>query len=376
MAEIASDDFVKELLAPTGIELNGPKPYDPQVHADDLVSRIMRHGSIVVGESYMNGDWDVENLQEFIYRVVRSGIADTVWKIGVWRAIPFYLRHRFSNQQSLTGARRVAEVHYNIGNDLYQKMLGSTMVYSCGYWKNARTLDEAQIAKLDLACRKLGLKRGDRILDIGCGWGSLLEHAAKNYGVTGVGLTISKEQAAFAREKVANLPVEIRLQDYRETRDGPYDHIVSIGMFEHVGHRNYATYFRTVRKLLKEDGLFLLHTIGTDRTPKNPDPWFDKYIFPGGILPSPRLITSNVERLFKIEDWHNFGYDYSKTLLAWFDNFDRAWPKLQEKYDERFYRMWKFYLLSMAGDFRARHNELWQIVLSPHGVDGGYRSVR
>jgi len=376
MAGIASDGFIRELLNSTGVELNGPRPFDPQVRTNDLFSRIARYGSIAVGESYMNGDWDVENLPEFIYRVVRSGVVEQIWKMGAWRSLPTYLYYRFLNPQSLSGARKVAEVHYDIGNDLYEKMLGSTMVYSCGYWKEAKTLDEAQIAKLDLVCRKLGLKSGDRILDIGCGWGSLLEHAAKNYGVRGVGLTISKEQAAYAREHMQKLPVEIRLQDYRETDDGPYDHIVSIGMFEHVGHRNYRTYFQTARRLLKEDGLFLLHTIGVDRTPKKPDPWFDKYIFPGGILPSPELITSNIEKMFKIEDWHNFGYDYSKTLLAWFENFDRTWPQLREKYGERFYRMWKFYLLSMAGDFEARHTELWQIVLSPHGVVGGYESVR
>jgi len=373
---MATSSFFEDVLTPSGVVLNGPKSYDPQIRSPDLLSRIIRYGSIAVGESYMNGDWDVENLQEFIYRVVRSGVVERIWKIGAWRAIPTYLQHRFLNPQSIAGAKRVAEVHYDIGNDLYEEMLGKTMVYSCGYWKDAKTLDEAQSAKLDLACRKLGLKRGDRILDIGCGWGSLLMHAARNYGVQAVGLTISKEQATYAREHALGLPIEVRLEDYRETDDGPYDHIVSIGMFEHVGHRNYGTYFRTARKLLKDNGLFLLHTIGVDRTPKKPDPWFDKYIFPGGILPSPELITSNIEKTFKIEDWHNFGYDYSKTLEAWFENFDHAWPKLREKYDERFYRMWKFYLLSMAGDFRARHAELWQIVLSPHGVSGGYESVR
>jgi cyclopropane-fatty-acyl-phospholipid synthase len=376
MDGIASDGFIKEILAPTGIVLNGPKPYDPQIRSNDLLSRISRYGAIAVGESYMNGEWDVKDLPEFVSRVVRSGVIEKIWRLGAWRTLPTYLYYRFLNPQSIAGSRKVADVHYDIGNDLYKEMLGETMVYSCGYWKDAKTLDEAQTAKLDLACRKLGLKTGDRILDIGCGWGSLLEHAAKHYGVRGVGLTISNEQAVYAREQMQRLPVEIRLQDYRETDDGPYDHLVSIGMFEHVGHGNYRTYFEAAHRLLKDDGLFLLHTIGVDRTPRKPDPWLDKYIFPGGILPSPELVTSNIEKLFKIEDWHNFGYDYSKTLLAWFDNFDRAWPKLREKYDERFYRMWKFYLLSTAGDFKARHTELWQIVLSPHGVSGGYSSVR
>ena len=259
-------------------------------------------------------------------------------------------------------------------------MLDRRMTYTCGYWSSpsgeAKTLDEAQEAKLDLVCRKIGLKKGDRVLDIGGGWGSFARFAAERYGASVVAITISKEQAALGRELCAGLPIDIRLQDYRDLHDETFDHVVSLGMFEHVGVKNYRTYMHVVRRVLKPDGLFLLHTIGSNKSLWFADPWIAKRIFPNGMLPSIAQIGKAVEGLFIMEDWHNFGTDYDTTLMAWFSNFDTAWPLLKEKYGERFYRMWKFYLLSCAGGFRARNTQLWQIVLSPRGVPGGYRSIR
>ena len=269
----------------------------------------------------------------------------------------------------------VGKRHYDIGNDLYQAMLGKTMAYSCGYWKDADNLDEAQIAKFDLICRKIGLKKGDRILDIGCGWGGFLKFAAENYGAGGVGITISNEQVTLAKELCKNLPIEIHLQDYRNFQ-GKFDHIISIGMFEHVGVKNYRVFMSKAQELLKDDGLFLLHTIGLNQSSIPTDPWLEKYIFPNGILPSIDQISKSVEGLFTMEDWHNFGADYDKTLMAWFDNFNKNWPQLKEKYSERFYRMWKYYLLSCAGIFRSRNIQLWQTVFSKKGVSGGYKSIR
>lgn len=285
------------------------------------------------------------------------------------------LKATLFNLQSSRRAYVVGEAHYDLGNDLYEKMLDKRLVYTCGYWKDAKTLDEAQEAKLDLVCRKIGLKAGNRILDIGCGWGSFAKYAAEKYGASVVGITISKEQAVLARENCKGLPVEIRVQDYREL-DEHFDHIISLGMFEHVGYKNYRTYFEVARRCLKEDGLFLLHSIGGNISVRHVEPWMNRYIFPGGMLPSIAQIGAGIENLFVMEDWHNFGPDYDKTLMAWFANFDAAWPTLREKYGERFYRMWKYYLLSCAGTFRSRYSELWQVVLSPHGVPGGYTSVR
>ena len=249
------------------------------------------------------------------------------------------------------------------------------MVYSCGYWKDAADLDEAQEKKLDLACRKLGLNPGDRILDIGCGWGGFARYAAERYGVEVVGITVSKRQQELGMQLCKDLPVELRLQDYRDL-DETFDHIVSIGMFEHVGALNHRAYMEVVHRCLKEDGLFLLHTIGDIRSEKVNDPWMGKYIFPNALIPSMAQIGASVDDLFIIEDVHNFGFYYDRTLMSWFDNFDRHWDSLKESYGERFYRMWKYYLLSSAGSFRARSSQVWQLVLSKHGVPGVYSTLR
>lgn len=254
-------------------------------------------------------------------------------------------------------------------------MLDKLMIYSCGYWENANTLDEAQEAKLDLACQKLHLEPGMKVLDVGCGWGGAAKFIAENYQVDVVGVTVSKLQAKLAREMCKGLPVDIRLQDYRDIRE-TFDRILSIGMFEHVGAKNYSTYMQVVRGCLKDDGIFLLHTIGGNKAVVNIDPWIERYIFPNTMLPSPKQICSAIENIYVLEDWHNFGVDYDKTLMHWFDNFHENWDRLKENYDDVFYRMWKYYLLSCAGSFRARRNQLWQIVLSPKGLDGGFKKVR
>jgi len=249
------------------------------------------------------------------------------------------------------------------------------MNYSCGYWKDVDNLDDAQDAKLELSCKKLGLKPGMRVLDIGCGWAGFGKYAADKYGVEVVGVTVSKEQKKLAEKLCKGLPVEIRLQDYREL-DEKFDRIISIGMIEHVGKKNYREYMKVSHRCLKENGLFLLHTIGSNISRFTGEPWLDKYIFPNGMLPSVKQLAKAVERLFVIEDVHNFGSYYDTTLMAWYDNFITHWDEIKNQYDERFYRMWSYYLLCCAGAFRARRNQLWQVVLSKDGVRGGYKSIR
>jgi cyclopropane-fatty-acyl-phospholipid synthase len=265
--------------------------------------------------------------------------------------------------------------HYDLGNRLFEAMLDSRMNYTCGYWKNAKNLDEAQLHKLELTCQKLLLKPGMRMLDIGCGFGALAKYAAENYGVKVVGVTISKEQRDYAQQNCAGLPVEIRFQDYRDVNE-KFDRIASLGMFEHVGHLNYRTYMNVANKCLSDDGIFLLHTIGSKVSSVASDEWISKYIFPNGMLPSIPQIGNAAEGLFVMEDWHNFGADYDKTLMAWYANFNHHWDQLKSYYDERFYRMWKYYLLSCAGLFRARYTQLWQIVFTKQGILGGYQSPR
>jgi cyclopropane-fatty-acyl-phospholipid synthase len=254
-------------------------------------------------------------------------------------------------------------------------MLDKRMIYSCGYWDTASTLDEAQEAKLDLVCRKLNLQPGMRVLDIGCGWGGTAKFAAEQYEVEVVGITVSEQQAKFGKELCRGLPLDIRLQDYRNIT-GTFDRVLSIGMFEHVGYKNYTTFMHKVRRLLKDKGLFLLQTIGGNKSVTKNDPWIERYIFPNSMLPSAKQICSAIEGVFVLEDWHSFGAHYDKTLMHWFRNFHEGWDTLKEYYDEQFYRMWKYYLLSCAGSFRASSNQLWQLVLSPKGVLGGYRTPR
>lgn len=370
----SSREIATKLLAKADIRIDGDNPADIQIHNPKFFDRVFSKGSIGLGESYVDGWWDAASVDEFMSRLLGAHLDKTVKLTPslLW----YFLKARLFNMQTSKRAFQVGEAHYDLGNDLYEAMLDKRMVYTCGYWDaGAKDLDEAQEAKLDLVCRKVGMKKGDRVLDVGCGWGSFAKFAAEHYGVSVVGITISVEQAALAKERCAGLPVEIRVQDYREVNE-QFDHIISLGMFEHVGDKNYRSYFEMARRCLKPSGLFLLHTIGGNASVHETDPWINKYIFPNGMLPSIAQIGKTIEGLFVMEDWHNFGPSYDKTLMAWFHNFDAAWPKLREKYGDRFYRMWKYYLLVCAGAFRSRNIELWQIVLSPNGIPGGYRSVR
>ena len=363
---------VESLLNLAGVRVGGDAPSDIRVHDTQLYSRILLHGSLGLGEAYMDGWWDADDLDGFLFRLLDTRLDERVGGIeDTW----LYLKARFLNLQHGRRAYVVGEHHYDLGNDLFQAMLGKRLVYSCGYWNEATDLDAAQEAKLELIFRKLGLAPGMRVLDIGCGWGEALKLAAEHYGVSGVGVTVSQEQAEYAREICRGLPIEIRLADYREL-DESFDRVFSIGMFEHVGVKNYETYFNVARRCTVEDGLFLLHTIGSNVSSNHTDPWIAKYIFPNSMVPSAEQIANASEGIFVTEDWHNFGADYDRTLMAWRDNFDRAWPTLEARYGERFRRMWRFYLSASAALFRSRRDQLWQLVMSPRGVRGGYRAPR
>lgn len=354
------------------VVINGDRPWDIQVKDPRLYRRVMIGGSVALGEAYMDGWWECEALDEFFRRILSAGVDR---EISSWTGLWDRIKAAVLNLQDESRAYDIGEFHYDIGNDLYRRMLDRRMVYSCAYWRHADNLNEAQEAKLDLVCRKIGLEPGMRVLDIGCGWGSFVAYAAENYGVEAVGITVSEEQVALARERCQELPVEIRLQDYREL-DETYDRVVSLGMFEHVGYKNYETYMKVVRQCLTEEGLFLLHTIGGNRSRTTTDPWVNKYIFPNGMIPSARQITGAMEGVFVMEDWHNFGTYYDLTLMAWYENVVDTWDELKATYGKRFYRMWTYYLQMAAGSFRARTNQVWQLVLSRDGISGGYESVR
>ena len=364
---------VADLLAQAGIVVNGRHGHDIKVFHPDFFRRVLAQGSLGLGESYMDGWWDCEQLDAFFHRVLRAGLEQALPR-GV-RELLHACAARLFNLQSPSRARRVGRRHYDLGNDLFLAMLDPHMQYSCGYWKQAATLEDAQEAKLRLICDKLRLTAGMHVLDIGCGWGGLAAYAARHYGVQVTGVTISAQQLELARRHCEGLDVDIRLQDYRQLRLQA-DRIMSVGMFEHVGPRNYASYFSIVRKNLKPDGLFLLHTIGSLRAGLRVDPWINRYIFPGGCLPSASQIARASEPDWVMEDWHNFGADYDLTLMAWLQRFRRAWPQLSATYSERFRRMFEYYLCACAGAFRARDLQLWQILFSRGGVAGGVRVAR
>jgi cyclopropane-fatty-acyl-phospholipid synthase len=357
-----------ELLARADVKLDGDRPWDIQVRDERLYTRVFAQGTLGVGEAYTDGLWDCDQLDECVSRILRTDIKEA---ITPWSDALRILRARLANLQRPGRAFRIGRHHYDIGDDLFSRMLDRRMVYSCAYWSDANSLDDAQEAKLDLVCRKLGLEPGMRVLDVGCGWGGAAQFAAERYGVSVVGITVSQNQARRAQEVCQGFDVEIRLQDYRNL-EGTFDRVFSMGMVEHVGHKNYRRFMRIVREHLTDDGLFLLHTIGSTRSMTRTDPWTEKYIFPNSVLPSIAQIGRAIEEVFVLEDWHSFGPDYDTTLLHWHRNLEEHWSELQDRYDERFHRMWRFFLLSSAGGFRARRSQLWQIVLSPHGVPGGY----
>jgi len=360
--------LIQRMLDGADVRLDGTRPWDPQVHDERLFRRVLAGGSVGLGEAYLDGWWDCASIDELFHRLLRAGLDRRFYGV---RELLDVVQARVSNLQRPSRADRIAHRHYDLGEDLFRAMLDRRRIYSCGYWRNAATLDDAQEAKLELVCEKLRLKPGMRVLDIGCGWGGAARFAAERYQVEVVGITVSEPQVASARELCQNLPVEICLQDYRAL-EGRFDRIYSLGMFEHVGYKNYRRFMRVVRDHLEPDGLFLLHTIGGMSSARTTDPWIARYVFPNSMLPSMAQICTAIEGLFVMEDWHNFGAHYDATLMHWYRHFEESWPALANRYDERFHRMWRYYLLSCAGGFRARRNQLWQIVLSPRGVAGGY----
>ncbi len=366
---------IQHLLDVAQVRVGGPEPWDLQVHDPRMYQRAMRQGTLGLGESYMDGDWDCAALDELFTRLMRVDVDRLATGLTRWRWAAQVLRHRVLNLQSQSRAFTVGQRHYDAGNDLFERMLDSRLIYSCGYWEFAQDIEQAQADKLEMICRKLDLQAGMRLLDVGCGWGGLARWAAEKHGVSVVGITVSKEQLVLAQQRVRGLPVSLYLQDYREVQ-GQFDRIVSVGMFEHVGQKNYATYFDHMRRLLDPEGVFLLHSIGNHVTSAATDPWIDRYVFPNGKLPSAQELAQALEGRFLIEDWHNFGADYDRTLMAWWQRFDDAWPDLRAHYNERFYRMWRYYLLSCAGFFRSRQGQLWQLVLTRREREATYRSVR
>ena len=361
---------IEDLLGSSDIQVNGSRPWDIQIYNDNFYCRVLSNGVLGLGESYMDGWWDCEAVDQFTAKILEARLDIKVKESGLALFL-IILKANFLNFQSKKRAYIVGTEHYDLGNDLFSLMLDKSMSYSCGYWRNAHNLEQAQEDKLDLICRKMKLEKGMSILEIGCGWGGFAKYAAENYGVSVRGITISKEQKDFADNLCKGLDVTFDLKDYRSL-NSKYDRIVSIGMFEHVGYKNYKKYMNVANRCLKDDGLFLLHTIGGNISCKTTNAWTNKYIFPNGMIPSAKQINTAIEGVFQIEDWHSFGQYYDSTLMAWYDNFQNNLLELSDKYNEKFQRMWSYYLLTCAAAFRVRKIQLWQIVLVKNGVKGGF----
>jgi cyclopropane-fatty-acyl-phospholipid synthase len=356
-----SVEKIAELLEVT---INGQNPSDPQIYDERVYDIFLSRNSLAVGESFMAKWWDCDDLSDLFSRLISKKL---LLKKSVLSDPTLFARAIFSNLQSRAKAFEVGEMHYDLGNDLYETMLDKRMIYTAAIWEGAETLDAAQEKKLERICRKLELKPGDRVLDIGCGWGGFMKYAVEKYQVTCVGLTVSKEQAAFGREQCHGLPIEFVISDYRDYKtDVPFDHVVSIEMIEAVGSKNLRVYFEKAHELLKPRGGFFLQAI-IDRNAKPvADPWIDKYIFRNGVLVSHAQLVKETQNLFIFEDIKDIGKDYDRTLMAWFANFDRNYEELRShnpKYDERFYRMWKYYLHSCAALFRTEAAQDFQILL-------------
>jgi cyclopropane-fatty-acyl-phospholipid synthase len=364
----SAEVFIRDLLAKAGITINGPQPWDLQVRDPRFYDRVLRDGSIGFGESFMEGWLDCERVDTLADRAYRAELTE---QVEARTALFEAFKARINPFGSRSRSFEIGKWHYDTGNDLFEIMLDKYMMYSCGYWRRANTLEAAQADKLELVCRKLQLEPGLRVLDIGCGFGGFARYAAERYGVSVTGITVSKQQAELGARLAAGLPVEFRYTDYRDL-DVTFDRVVSIGMFEHVGRRHYGEFFAACDRCLKPSGILLLHTVGyLKEEPINP--WYDKYIMPGVEFPTVANIIDNTGPNLVMEDFHTWeGAHYDKTLMAWFEKFHAGWDQLKDRYDETFYRMWKLYLQGCAGGFRAEKMRVWQLVFSKGGIPGGY----
>jgi cyclopropane-fatty-acyl-phospholipid synthase len=356
---------VQDLFASADIRFDGRRPWDIRVHDARFFRAVLAGGTLGFGESYMDGWWDCEALDEMCCRAIRARLEERV-PVNLHTALAFASSFLL-NLQTRRRARLVGRRHYDVGNDFFECMLDPSMQYSCAWFRDTNDLAQAQREKMDLICRKLGLEKGMSLLDIGCGWGGLARHASEHYGCRVVGITISEEQRRYGAELSRGLPVEIRLQDYREISE-QFDRVVSVGMLEHVGPKNYRKYMRKVFETLRPGGVFVCQSIAANFSSLYPDPWVARYIFPNSMIPSAAQVSKATEKLLVLEDVQNLGGDYEKTLKAWESNFRRSWHRFASRYGETFYRMWRFYLLGCAGAFRARGLQLFQFVFSKGGI--------
>jgi cyclopropane-fatty-acyl-phospholipid synthase len=368
--------IITGVLEQADIRVGGDRPWDLRIHHDRFFPRAMR-GSLGVGESYMDGDWDAGSLIEFFRKTMDAGLQmHPLLRIN---RVAKEVHARFRNLQTRRRSRAVAEEHYDLDHRMYAQFLGPWNQYTCCFFDGTDDLEEAELCKLEMICDKLEIESGDRVLDIGCGWGGFAKYAASTRGCSVVGISLSDEQIEYARDYTEGLPVEIHRMDYRDLPESPlgtFDKVLICGMIEHVGYRNYRQLMKVVHTVLAQDGLFLLHTIGNRHNTAVVEPWIEKYIFRNSMAPSMQQLTRAAADLFVIEDWENYGHYYVPTLQAWHDNFNRNWDRIRaldgpRPFDERFRRMWNFYLMSSRAAFEVEDLHLWHLVMTRYGSGRG-----
>lgn len=336
----------------------------------DVYRRVLVQGDLGLGESYMDGQWESNDLEAFVAEMLKLEVVKKdlgllglpLLSSAIVGSVSWLL---FPTNLSASGAKQNIAKHYDISMKLYEQMLGPTMQYSGAYYHAPdMSLEAAQIAKMRLVAEKLDLKPGMKVLELGCGFGALADLMATEYGVEVTGVTLSEDQHAYAKKHFKNGKVDIRLQDYR-SMTGQFDRIYSVGIFEHIGRNCYETYFEKCQELLKDDGIMVIHTIGFCRSGQwNHGGWMNTYIFPGAELPTMSHFTQQFQEQWHLEDWQSFGVSYAKTLRAWKDNLNN-WQGLEE-FDQSFRRMWEYYLMCCAASFQARRTKLWQLVYTKY----------
>lgn len=336
---------------------------------------IITKQNLGIAESYMHGKVEIDLVPFFTTLLNGTAIGTRRKETSFVHVIdalnaPMQLSARLFNQQTRERSTRVTKQHYDAGNDLYEVMLGPSMSYTCAYWRNANNLDEAQTAKFDLVRRKLELRPGMKVVDLGMGWGTAAAYMHQHGNVDVTGVSLSEEQVKWAQAHLVKPGLRFIFSDYRDHCDDPeyagaYDRVYSIGMLEHVGFHNHWSFFKCIKKLLKPDGLAVVHTIGEPDPVPVMDPFLDTYIFPGAVIPALSGLTSAFENDFILEDFQNFGHDYSKTLAAWHINAQKFFEKNPGAYSQEFQRMWNYYLKICEVLFDLRINQLWHFVLSP-----------
>ena len=341
---------VRKLFSSAGVTINGDNPWDIEVNDDRFYRDVLFRGSLGLGESYLREYWRAADLEELFFRLTSSNLEQ------ISKRLPTQLVNssvsRLSNRQTPSRALSNAEHHYNLGNDLFFEFLGRYKNYSCGYFRDTDSLDEAQLAKMRRLCDLLELEEGDTLLDVGGGWGEFARFAAENRGCHVTSVNISDSQIRHAREYCRDANVDVVRSDYRDLR-GRFSKIAVIAMFTHVGPKNYRQFMQTMHRLLQAGGRMVMETVGALTATERCEPWTDKYIFPGGIIPSPQQIESACAGLFRLRIVEEFGADYVITLRHWHRNFMAAWPRLSQRYSETTRRMFEYYLLSVAGAFRS-----------------------